>query len=101
MLVAITLVFGDGFGRVGEIRGLDLVYLLGGVLGAVYVTTVLVSVRTLGAGGVTAATIAGQLSMSVVIDRAGVLGLEERALTPGRIVGIVLLAVGTFLIVRD
>jgi len=35
-------------------------YLTGGLLGAAYVTTVLVSVRTLGAGGVTAATIAGQ-----------------------------------------
>ena len=46
-------------------------YLLGGVLGAVYVTTVLMTVRDLGAGGVTAATIAGQLTMSVLIDRAG------------------------------
>jgi transporter family-2 protein len=62
---------------------------------------VLISVRTLGAGGVTAATIAGQLTMSVVIDRAGLLGLDQRALTPGRVLGIALLAAGTFLIVRD
>ena len=74
---------------------------MGGVLGAVYVTTVLVSVRELGAGGVTAATITGQLGASVLIDRAGILGLPEKALTPSRVVGIVLLAAGVFLIVRD
>ena len=44
-------------------------YLIGGMLGAAYVTTVLLTVRTLGAGGVTAATVAGQLTMSVMIDR--------------------------------
>ena len=64
-------------------------------------TTVLVSVRTLGAGGVTAATIAGQLAMSVIVDRAGVLGLDKREPTPGRLLGIALLAAGVFLVVRD
>lgn len=100
VLVAITLVAG-GFGDVGEAADLRWYYLTGGLLGAAYVTTVLVSVRTLGAGGVTAATIAGQLGASVLIDRAGILGLPEKALTAPRIVGIVLLAAGVFLIVRE
>jgi uncharacterized membrane protein YdcZ (DUF606 family) len=39
--------------------------------------------------------------MSVVLDRSGLLGLDERALTPQRLVGILLLAAGTFLIVRE
>ena len=101
VLVAIALVAGGGFGQVGEAADLRWYYLMGGVLGAAYVTTVLLSVRTLGAGGVTAATIAGQLTMSVLIDRAGVLGLEERGLTLQRVIGIALLAAGTFLIVRE
>jgi len=100
VLIAIALVAG-GFGRTGAAVELPWYYLLGGVLGAAYVTTVLVAVRSLGAGGVTAATIAGQLTMSVLVDRAGLLGLEERALTTQRIAGIVLLAAGTFLIVRE
>ena len=66
-----------------------------------YVTCALIAVRTLGAGGVTAATIAGQLTMSVIIDRAGLLGLEQRSLDLWRIVGIALLAAGTYLVVRD
>jgi transporter family-2 protein len=100
-LVAITLLVGGGFGEVGEARHLSWYYLTGGVLGAVYVTTALIAVRTLGAGGVTAATIAGQLTLSVVLDRMGVIGLEERGLTPGRVVGVALLALGTFLVVRE
>ena len=63
-----------------------------------YVTCALIAVRTLGAGGVTAATIAGQLTMSVIIDRAGLLGLEQRGLDVGRVVGIALLAAGTYLV---
>ena len=101
VLIAITLVAGGGFGDLSEAGGLRWHYLLGGLLGAVYVTTVLVCVRELGAGGVTAATIAGQLTMSVIIDRAGLLGLPERGLTAQRLVGIALLAAGTVLIVRE
>ena len=99
VLVAIVLLFSGGFGQIGEARNLSWYYLTGGVLGAIYVTTALIAVRELGAGGVTAATIAGQLGMSVAIDRAGLLGLAERELTPGRVLGVLLLAAGTFLVV--
>jgi bacterial/archaeal transporter family-2 protein len=100
-LVGITLVSGEGFGRLGEVGGLPWYYLIGGLLGAVYVTTVLISVRTLGAGGVTAATIAGQLTLSVVLDQLGVLGLAQREITPARVVGVALLAAGVVLVVRN
>jgi transporter family-2 protein len=99
VLIAITLLFAGGFGKVGEARHLQWYYLMGGVLGAIYVTTALIAVKTLGAGGVTGATIAGQLAMSVTLDRLGVLGLAEREITPTRMVGVVLLAAGTFLVV--
>ena len=75
-------------------------YLLGGVLGAAYVFMALKTVGTIGAGGVAAATITGQLTMSVLIDRLGVLGLTEQPITASRAVGVALLLAGTFLIVR-
>ena len=100
LLVGIALLAG-GFGRVGEVRHLSFVYLLGGVLGAAYVTTVLVTVRTLGAGGVTAATIAGQLTLSLVVDQLGLLGVAKHPVTAARVAGVLLLATGTFLVVRE
>jgi bacterial/archaeal transporter family-2 protein len=101
VLVLITVLVGGGFGDVGEARHLSWYYLTGGVLGAVYVTTALVAVRELGAGGVTAATIAGQLTLSLVIDQLGILGVDERAITWDRVLGVLLLALGTVLIVRE
>ncbi len=64
-------------------------------------TTALVAVRSLGAGGVTAATIAGQLTLSLVIDQLGILGVDKQAITWERVLGVVLLALGTLLIVRE
>jgi transporter family-2 protein len=100
LLIGLALIFGGGFGRLGEARHLSWIYLMGGVLGAAYVTTVLVTVRTLGAGGVTAATIAGQLTAAVVVDQLGILGVEKQVITAPRVAGIALLAAGTFLVVR-
>jgi len=94
-------VFTGGLGSVGEIRTVPWHYLLGGLLGAAYVTSVLVTVATLGAGGVTAATISGQLLVSVLVDQFGWLGVEKDPIDPTKIAGLALLAAGTFLIVRD
>jgi bacterial/archaeal transporter family-2 protein len=87
-------------GNISDAGNMRWYYLIGGLLGAAYVTTVLVTVRTLGAGGVTAATVAGQLTASVVIDRLGVLGLDETPITLGRVIGVVLLFAGTVLVIR-
>ena len=70
------------------------------LLGAVYVANALVAVTAIGAGGVAAATITGQLTFSVVIDRFGLFGLDQVALSPERVAGVVLLLAGTVLIVR-
>jgi transporter family-2 protein len=101
--IALTalLVIGGGAGRLHAVKGAPWYYFAGGLLGMAYVTCVLVTVRSLGAGGVTAATIAGQLTMAVVIDALGWLGVAKHPITAARVAGIVLLAVGTFLVVRE
>jgi transporter family-2 protein len=99
-LVTITLLFSGGYGGVGGASGLGWVYLTGGLLGAVYVTTALITVRTLGAGAVTAATVTGQLVTSIALDRIGAFGLTERPVSWSRLLGVALLAGGTFLVVR-
>jgi transporter family-2 protein len=99
VLAAIVVVSGKA-GGVAEATNVEWYYLIGGILGAAYVFTALVTVDTIGAGGVAAATITGQLTASVLLDRLGVLGLEETPLTAERLVGVVLLLAGTYLVVR-
>jgi len=99
-LLVIASLAGGGLGGIRHATEPPWYYLTGGLLGVCYVSTVLVTVRTLGAGGVTAATIAGQLTLAVVIDQLGILGVAQRSITPARILGIVLLAAGVYLVVR-
>ena len=101
LLAGIAAVSRGGLGQVAEARGVSWHLLIGGILGACYVTSVLVTVRTLGAGGVTAATIAGQLTLSVVVDHYGWLGVERSSVTVAKVAGLALLAAGTYLVIRD
>ena len=97
-LIGIVVVKGE-LGKISGVANVRAYYLVGGLLGAAYVTTVLTTVRTLGAGGVTAATVAGQLTTSVIIDQLGILGLEQVPISLTRIIGILLLFSGTVLVV--
>jgi bacterial/archaeal transporter family-2 protein len=100
-ILVITFVFAGGLEREGTSPAWYY-WMLGGMGTVTIVTITLITVRELGAGGVTAAVIAGQLALSVVVlDRLGVLGLEERAITWEKVLGIGLLALGTVLIVRE
>ena len=99
LLAAIVVLSGKA-GGVSEATNVEWYYLLGGVFGAAYVFTALVTVEVIGAGGVAAATITGQLAASVAIDRVGAFGLDQIALTWDRLLGLALLLLGTYLIVR-
>jgi transporter family-2 protein len=97
-LAAIT----DGLGglrRIGEAPW--HVAIGGGLAGALYVGSIVWTVRALGAGGLTAVTIAGQLGVAIVIDHFGWLGVERSPITVAKVSGVLLLALGTWLVIRD
>jgi transporter family-2 protein len=100
VLLVIYVVTQGGFGDLRGMREAHPYELTGGLMGAVLVTVSLLTVRRLGAGGVVAATVAGQLIVSALLDRAGVLGLEKVGLTTPRLLGIGLLVIGTLLITQ-
>jgi transporter family-2 protein len=101
-VLVITFAFAGGMQNTDGVESPEWYYwLFGGLAGVAIVVTTLVTVRELGAGGLTAATIAGQLTLSVVMDRLGVFGLDERAITWDKLLGIALLAAGTVLVVRE
>jgi bacterial/archaeal transporter family-2 protein len=102
VLLAASAVARGGLGRLGDVGDVgSWVYVTGGVLGAGYVTAALLSVRPLGTGGVIAATIAGELTVAVLIDQFGWFGVDKQPISAARVAGIVLLALGVLLVVRD
>jgi transporter family-2 protein len=100
LLLLIASFVNGGLGSLGQVRDVPWWALVGGLLGAVYVTVALIAVRTLGASGLTAVVITGQLAISVVIDRFGLFGLARQHIDASRIVGLLLLVAGVVLVVR-
>ena len=100
-LLAVSVLAGGlgGIAKAGDAPWWALVG--GGLIGAVYVASIVWTVRALGAGGLTAATIAGQLAVAMVIDHFGWLGVERQPITGAKLAGVALLAAGAWLIVHD
>jgi bacterial/archaeal transporter family-2 protein len=99
LLATITILSGKA-GDLPNVAHVEWYYLLGGALGAAYVFSALVLISHIGAGGVAAATVTGQLTTSVLLDRIGFLGLEQVPLSFARVLGVGLLLAGTYLVVR-
>jgi transporter family-2 protein len=99
-LVLVASISSGGLAGIGSIGRAPRWALIGGVLGAFYVTVALVTVRTLGLSSLTAIVVTGQLAIAVVIDRFGLLGIAKQQVGASRIAGLVLLVVGVVLVVR-
>ena len=99
-LALVASLFYGGLGSFGQAGKAPWWALVGGLLGAVYVTVAILTVRTLGVSGLTAIVIAGQLTAAVAIDRFGLLGIAKQPIGPTRILGLALLVAGVLLVVR-
>jgi len=99
-LVLVASLSSGGLSSIGSAGRAPWWALIGGVLGAFYVTVALLTVRILGLSALTAIVVAGQLAIAVLVDRFGLLGLSRQQIGAPRIVGLVLLFVGVLLVVR-
>ena len=100
VLLLIASLTSEGLGSFANVGKAPWWALIGGLLGAVYVTTAILTVRTLGVSGLTAIVITGQLTAAVLIDRFGLLGIAKQPIGLTRILGLVLLVAGAVLVVR-
>ena len=95
VVVAVAL---RGWPPASKLSGVPWWAWLGGVLGAFYLIGSIVTGPRIGAVGFVAAVVAGQAVSSVVLDNFGWVGFAERAITPGRILGLALVGVGVALV---
>ena len=70
---------------------------VGGLMGFTVVGTITFAQPRIGATAVIGILIAGQLVMGAAIDRFGLFGVHQIALSPARLAGIVLLGIGAAL----
>ncbi|MDW7745621.1 DMT family transporter [Halomonas sp.] len=70
----------------------------GGLLGAFYVTVMVIFAPKLGAATLLALVVAGQMLASTLLDHFGLLGFPQHAISGPRVLGVLLLFSGVILI---
>lgn len=83
---------------VGTEQSFKLWQLLGGIFGAIYVVSVIIVMPVLGVGTATVLLLFAQLVTSMVFDHFGWIGTQIRPFDIYRAVGVVLMAIGIYLI---
>ena len=72
----------------------------GGLLGIAILATPIVLVPRIGATATLTALVAGQLTLAVVVDHFGVLGVPRAEITATKVLGLALLVGGALLVTR-
>ncbi|MGM7702591.1 DMT family transporter [Pseudalkalibacillus sp. Hm43] len=97
-LLIIMLVFGKG--NILQASTVPKWQLTGGILGAFYVYTMVLSVPRIGVAAVLVTVIAAQLIASSLIDHFGLLGVKQIPIDGQRIFGFILLLAALFFITK-
>jgi bacterial/archaeal transporter family-2 protein len=95
--LAILLVARAGLGGLGGAFRTPAWMWLGGVMGLTVVFTITFAQPKIGATATIGILIAGQLVMGLLIDRFGLFGVEQIAISPVRLAGVALLGIGAAL----
>ncbi|MEZ0611805.1 DMT family transporter [Fibrella sp. WM1] len=100
-LLIVHLSSGGGVPPLALARSLPWWKYTGGLIGAVYVTTVILSVPRIGTANLVSLSVAGQLIAAVVLDHYGLLGFAHHPANAWRLLGIGLILAGVWLVVRN
>ena len=82
------------------IKQLPLQYWIGGILGATYVSIVILVFPKLGPGLAFSLIVAGQMAMALFLEHYNILVAQQQSVSLGRITGIVLIVVGVVFLKR-
>ncbi|MCB0856752.1 MAG: DMT family transporter [Solirubrobacterales bacterium] len=96
-LLAVLVIATGQIGSVLKAKAARPQYFLGGFIGVIVVVTSLSAVTVIGAAGLTAALVTGQMVGSLLLDRFGVFGLTRIPVDRVRVAAAGSLLLGTFL----
>lgn len=94
----VVVVFAFGGGSLGAVRNVPWWQFLGGLIGAVFVTTTLLAAPRITVSGMLVAALVGQMLGALLIDEFGWFGMPRRPIEGTRLLGLGLLAASVLLI---
>ena len=92
--LVLLLAVRQGLGGLGHVSKTPAWMWIGGLMGLTVVSAITFAQPRIGATATIGILIAGQLVMGAVIDRFGLFGVDQIAISPARAVGIALLGIG-------
>ncbi|MFZ6026037.1 MAG: DMT family transporter [Bacteroidota bacterium] len=101
--IALALVIGltrQPIPNMQQLQQIEWYKFSGGLLGAFFVTVIIYSVQQIGSANVFALVIAGQLLFALVFDHFGLFGFRQSAINWQKLLGVVMLIGGAWLINR-
>ncbi|MBK3515931.1 DMT family transporter [Carboxylicivirga marina] len=99
-LFALNIVMRTELPSKALIAEMPLYLFIGGIIGAIYVSSAIILIPKIGVATMLGASIGGQMIVASVIDHYGLFNVAVHAVSPGRIIGIVLLIIGVLLVQR-
>lgn len=101
LLVYILIFERSSFNSLSGLSGITWHKWLGGLIGALYVTGVILVAPRIGAANTAGLIVAGQILFALFLDHFGLLGFAQHSFNLLRLAGAVLLISGVFLILRN
>lgn len=102
VLFVYVLVFNDQQPKLlDSLRGMSLYKWSGGVIGAMYVTGIIIIAPRIGATNTAALIVAGQILFALFLDHFGLLGFVQHSINYMRLAGAFLLIAGVFMILKN
>lgn len=100
ILILLNIILKTSMPTFAEMKTVPWHLFLGGAIGAMFVTSVVLLIPRIGVTTMLAASIAGQLIVAAVIDHFGFFNVAVHPISLSRVAGIIMLILGIVLIQR-
>ena len=100
-LILITPFFKEPIPSLASLKSVAWWKWTGGLLGAFFVTTVILSIQKIGSANMLALIVAGQLITAMTLDHFGLLGFKVHPISLMRIIGGIVTVIGVYMIVKN
>ena len=101
LLIYVLIFNKESTGVVQALQGMSLYKWTGGLIGALYVTGIIVVAPRIGATSTAGLIVAGQILFALFLDHYGLLGFMQHSVNYMRLAGAVLLIAGVFMILKN
>lgn len=101
LVIYLILFERTSFSSLSALKTMSVYKWSGGIIGALYVCSVIILAPKIGAANMLGLAVAGQMFLAIILDHFGLLGFAQHNINIYRVVGTVLLITGAMLIVRN